>query len=130
MLYKGKYRRLVQLTLRKYLPQLPAVRMDYPKVMKNFFSPEDVWENVYPTIMPQWDRSPRSGNYDGVFVNATPKNFKSHVEQALELLRDKAPQHRILFLRAWNEWGEGNYMEPDEKYGHGFIDALREAITE
>ena len=130
MLYKGKYRRLIQLSLRKFLPQLPAVRMDYPKVMKNFFSPEDVWENIYPTIMPQWDRSPRSGNYDGVFVNATPENFKAHVERALDIIKDKAPEHRILFLRAWNEWREGNYMEPDQKYGHGFINALREAIKD
>lgn len=130
MLYKGKYRRLIQLSFRKYFSSLPAVLMDYPKVMKNFFSPEDTWENIYPTIMPQWDRSPRSGSYDGVFINATPENFKNHVEQALKLIAHKAPEHKLLFLRSWNEWGEGNYMEPDLQYGHGFINALRDVIVD
>lgn len=130
MLYKGKYRRLIQLSFRKYFSSLPAVLMDYPKVMKNFFSPEDTWENIYPTIMPQWDRSPRSGSYDGVFINATPENFKKHVEQALKLITHKAPEHKLLFLRSWNEWGEGNYMEPDLQYGHGFINALRDVIVD
>lgn len=129
MLYIGKYRRLVQLTLRKFFSRLPAVRMDYPKAMRHFFSPEDVWENVYPTLMPQWDRSPRSGSYDGIFVNATPDNFKRHVEEALRIVANRSPEHQILFLRSWNEWGEGNYMEPDLKYGRGFIHALKEVIS-
>ena len=39
-------------------------------------------------------------------------------------------EKQIIFLKSWNEWGEGNYMEPDQKYGHGYLDALKEAIEE
>ena len=46
------------------------------------------------------------------------------VEQALDLIKDKQDEHKILFLQSWNEWGEGNYMEPDLKFGHGYIDIL------
>lgn len=125
----GKHRRLIQKALRKHLPFLPNVRFNYPKTMENFFSPEDSWENVYPSLMPQWDRTPRAGNYDGVYVNATPENFEKHIRQALDIVKNKPYEHRILFLRAWNEWGEGNYVEPDTRYGHGFLDAIKNAIT-
>ena len=128
MAYKGRNIRLIQKALRKIFPQLPAIRVDYEKAMKYFYAPEDSWENVYPSIMPQWDRSPRAGNYDGIFVNSTPNNFKKHIMNALEIIKDKQPEHQILFLRAWNEWGEGNYVEPDYKYGHGFLDAIRDCI--
>ena len=128
MIYGGRTRRLVQKALRKLFPQLPAVILDYPKAMRHFYAPEDAWENVYPSLMPGWDRSPRAGNYDGVFVNSTPAHFKQHIVNALQLIADKQPQHRILFLRSWNEWGEGNYVEPDQKYGHGFLDALKDTI--
>lgn len=130
MIYTGKYKRISQICLRKLIPQLKTLCLDYPEVMKHCFAPEDSWENVYPNIMPQWDRSPRAGNMDGVFVNATPENFKKHILQALEVIKDKKPEHKILFLRSWNEWGEGNYVEPDELYGHGFLDAIHETVWE
>lgn len=44
------------------------------------------------------------------------------------MVEKKQPEHKILFLRSWNEWAEGNYMEPDLKFGHGYLDALAEVI--
>lgn len=126
--YDGKYMRVMQYLLCKFFPKMPVSRYDYDKIMRLFFSPEDNWENVYPTIMPQWDRTPRIGNGDGVYMNATPAGFRKHIEHALQVIENKAPEHKILFLRAWNEWGEGNYVEPDLKYGHGWLDAIRDAI--
>lgn len=128
MRYQGKYLRLILTTLQKYCPWLPALRYNYAKVMPYYYAQEDRWENVFPTIMPQWDRSPRSGAKDGIYVNATPENFRKHVEQALTLIAGKQPEHRVLFLRSWNEWAEGNYVEPDTVYGHGFLDALKQTL--
>jgi|MGYP000200912566 hypothetical protein len=51
------------------------------------------------------------------------------VEKALNLIKDKDYEHKILFLQSWNEWGEGNYMEPDLKFGHGYIDVLSKLIN-
>lgn len=128
MIYTGKYKRVMQLLLRRFFSGLKVNTFEYKNVVKNFFAPEDVWENVIPTIVPQWDRTPRVGSYDGVYVNATPEAFQRHVEDALALISKKQPQHRILMLRAWNEWGEGNYVEPDLKFGHGWLDAIRNAL--
>ena len=40
------------------------------------------------------------------------------------------PTQNLVFLKSWNEWGEGNYMEPDLKYGKGFINSLNQAIKD
>lgn len=130
MICDGKYKRAINLLLHKYLSFLPAITYDYPKVMKHCFAPEDVWENVYPTIMPQWDRSPRAATYEGVYVNATPENFAKHVREAVNIIKDKPDEHKILFLRSWNEWAEGNYVEPDLKYGHGFLNAIKQEVKD
>lgn len=103
---------------------------DYKKIIQHLFVEEDRWENVYPTLLPNWDRSPRSGKAANIYVNSTPDNFKKHIEKALDIVKDKDPEHKILFLMSWNEWGEGNYVEPDYKYGHGYLDAIRECIIE
>ena len=60
-------------------------------------------------------------------MDATPEKFARHIQKAIEIIKDKKKEHQILFLKSWNEWGEGNYVEPDLQYGHGFLDALREA---
>lgn len=128
MIEGGKVLRNIRFAIQKRLPFLPSLKYNYPKVVKHFFAPEDSWKNVYPSILPQWDRSPRAGNSEGIYVNATPENFKKHIMDALTTLKDKPQEHKILFLRSWNEWAEGNYVEPDLKYGHGFLDAIRDVI--
>ena len=129
MLYMGKYARIAKKLLHQYLPFLPTHRINYEKIIQHFFAPEDSWQNVYPSIFPQWDRTPRAGNGEGVYINATPTSFKKHIQDALNVIKNKDEEHQILFLRSWNEWGEGNYVEPDLKYGHAFLDAIKKTIV-
>ncbi len=101
---------------------------DYTRLMKHYYVEEDAWDNVYPSLFPQWDRSPRSGSRTNLLTGSTPEAFEKTMEQAFSLLKHKEPQHQIAFLKSWNEWGEGNYVEPDQKYGHGYLNAIRQAI--
>lgn len=128
MLYEGKWKNIAKTVLRHIGFPTGSMRYDYERTVRNYFAPEDTWENVYPSILPQWDRTPRVASMDGVYVNATPEKFENHIRQALSLIKDKLPEHRILFLKSWNEWGEGNYVEPDMEWGHGFIDAIHNAV--
>ncbi len=130
MLYQGKYKRMIDYLLHKKLTFLPAMRFNYPKVMEHFFAPEDKWENVFPTIIPQWDRTPRAGRSEGIYVNSTPENFRKHLKDAINLVAHKDEEHRIIMMKSWNEWGEGNYVEPDLKYGHGFLDSLKSELED
>lgn len=84
-------------------------------------------ENVYPTLVPNWDRTPRTKE-DSIYVDSTPEEFGKLAQRAFALVADKQAEHRIVFLKSWNEWGEGNYMEPDRQYGRGYLEALRRAI--
>lgn len=128
MLAKGKIRSLVNRVLGILHLKIGQNTYDYSETVRGFFSPEDKWENVYPTIIPQYDRSPREATKEGIYVNSSPDKFYTHICDAIELIKNKDPEHQVIFMRAWNEWAEGNYVEPDLKYGHGWIQALAKAL--
>jgi hypothetical protein len=84
----------------------------------------------YPCVVPGWDNTPRSGVRGVVLQGATPSLFRRHVADAAHLLVDRDDDHRILFIKSWNEWAEGNYLEPDRRFGRAFLEAFREAVFE
>ena len=128
MLYEGKWKNIVKVIMRKIGLPVGSQHYDYARTVCNYFAPEDAWENVFPTILPQWDRSPRVASADGVYTNVTPQKFEQHIRQAIDIVKHKSPDHQVIFLKSWNEWGEGNYVEPDQKFGHGFLEAIRHTI--
>jgi hypothetical protein len=105
-------------------------KYEYKKIIKNYYIQADQWENVYPTIIPNRDRSARSGRTADIWHGSTPELFKKHVRDALEIIKNKEDEHKILFLQSWNEWGEGNYIEPDIVFGKKYLECLKEALTE
>lgn len=128
MLCEGRIWSILKRGLRKLDLNFGKKTINYPDAVAGYFAPEDSWENVFPTILPQWDRSPRVSSADGVYINANPSTFEAHIKHALTFLKDKSAEHQVLFLKSWNEWGEGNYVEPDEQFGHGWLDAIRKSI--
>lgn len=107
---------------------VPLNKYNYKDIIKHLSSDLDKREDVFPSIIPQWDRSPRSGRRTTIYHGSTPELFKLHVEDVLDKIKDKPIDKRILFVRSWNEWGEGNYIEPDQKFGTGYLDALRDIL--
>lgn len=106
----------------------PISKCDQRKINKWLYTEEDKQENVYPTLMPNWDRTARSGKKARIYTNSTPAVFEEQIDQVLELVENKTMEHKIVFLMSWNEWAEGNYVEPDLKYGHSYLVALRKKI--
>lgn len=103
-------------------------KTSYKKIIPTLIGDEEKQENIFPTIMPNWDHTPRSGVKGDLFENATPELFQKHAEQVLNIVSQKPDKFQLIFLKSWNEWGEGNYMEPDLRYGKGYIHALRNAV--
>lgn len=100
---------------------------DYSKVSALMFNQLDAREDVYPSIVPNWDHSPRSGGKSLILTDSTPKKFKIQASELFDITKSK--DENIIFVKSWNEWGEGNYMEPDLVFGHGYIEALKDAIN-
>lgn len=102
---------------------------DYGKVMEGMYTAEDCWDNVFPTVIPRWDRTPRRGHGADIYINESPELFEKTVDRVIDMVQSKKPEHRIIFVRAWNEWGEGNYLEPDLQWGRGFLEALKRSLV-
>lgn len=73
-----------------------------------------------------YDDTPRRGEAGSVMLNATPEKFAAYFKCLYELSirQDK----ELLFVSAWNEWGEGMYLEPDERNGSAYLDALADVL--
>jgi lipopolysaccharide biosynthesis protein len=92
----------------------------------------DQLSRPYPTIpccFVSWDNSPRRGRDGIIYINSSPELFKASVVQSIKVAKNHPSNHSLLFINAWNEWAEGNYLEPDLKRGHSYLKALHQALT-
>ena len=130
---KSKFGIFVKKVLKRlssYMLLQPPYVFDYRKEYKHFITKEECDEHVLPQLIPQWDHSPRTGGKGYIYTHSTPDYFYRHVKDALEAVRNKSENIQVIMLKSWNEWAEGNYMEPDLKYRKGYIKALRKALDE
>ena len=85
-------------------------------------------DHIHPCVYPNWDNTPRSKRAGLVLRGSKPEVFRPHVQAAIQRIAHLPPENRLLFVKSWNEWAEGNYLEPDEEHGHGFLRVLDEEL--
>lgn len=107
---------------------IPSI-YDYAKLLPYLLPQSLASEKVYPCAIPNWDNSPRSGVNGLVFHKSTPELFRKNLRSALELIKDRPAEQRIVFIKSWNEWAEGNHLEPDLRYGHAYLEVVRDELT-
>lgn len=121
--------KFIKSRIKLYLFKKPALCFEYKEAMPYLIDEKiDRQEDIIPGLVPNFDHSPRSKQFGFILHNSTPNLFYHHCKQIFDLVSKK--NNKIVFLRSWNEWGEGNYMEPDIKYGRGYVEALRKAMDE
>ena len=108
--------------LLRYVRGKAPLVYDYAEAMRAFDAPVMQREEVVPTILPNWDHSPRSGTRAFILDHASPEPFKKHAETIRRITEGK--KNKLVMLKSWNEWSEGNCMEPDERWGKQYIDIL------
>jgi glycosyltransferase involved in cell wall biosynthesis len=102
---------------------------DYQKAWPILANPEPVSYRRYDTVFPGWDNSARTGLNGVVVQNNSPEAYQEWLSQTIARARQQPPEHRIVFLNAWNEWAEGAHLEPDRKNQDAYLKATRDAIS-
>lgn len=99
-------------------------KYNYEDVIKYLVGKETRFNHVIPTIFPNWDHSPRSKGKTFLAHNSTPDLFRTHVKEVIDAVKEKPAEERFVFIKSWNEWAEGNYMEPDRRYGRKYLEVF------
>ncbi len=103
-------------------------RHDYADVVAAALQDMPPGRRFLPSVLPCWDNTPRSAWRGVVYDNATPALFGRYLDKAIAKVAQHPPQEAIVFLKAWNEWAEGNCVEPDQQWGGAWLDALRSRL--
>jgi lipopolysaccharide biosynthesis protein len=80
---------------------------------------------VHPCIFVSWDNTARRKENGIVFINSTPEIFETGLRSIVEASLEKPYSERLVFINAWNEWAEGNHLEPDLKTGLQYLEAVK-----
>ncbi|WP_339847450.1 glycoside hydrolase family 99-like domain-containing protein [uncultured Dokdonia sp.] len=86
-------------------------------------------EDTYPTVTPMWDNTARRRVNYFVLHDSTPEKYKKWLTHVAEKYPWKKMPEPFLFINAWNEWAEGNHLEPCQKWGTQYLDATQEVIN-
>jgi len=79
--------------------------------------------------MPSWDNSARRATEATIFRDASPALYGRWLQGVIANEKKREPSP-VVFINAWNEWAEGNHLEPDLKYGHAYLEATKQALLD
>lgn len=105
--------------------------MDYDKVWQSILerTPHRDGEQIYPGAYVNWDNTPRRGSSGQSSLGMTPQKFGWYLSKQIARAKE-AYKSEFVFINAWNEWGEGAYLEPDIEYGYQYLHAVRRALDQ
>ena len=121
--------RILHRVRRSFGVQLYIDKHDFKDCYSYLVNDDARRNDVYPSLLAGYDRSPRAGAKAQIFYNFTPETWRLHVRNVLSYVSGKEREHNLVFLKSWNEWGESNYIEPDLRYGTAMLDVLKEELS-
>jgi lipopolysaccharide biosynthesis protein len=108
----------------------PSRFFDYAKSAERFMARRLPGYPLLRTAMPSWDNSPRRRERAHVFLNGSPEAYGRWLEAIVRQTRQlRFGDERLVFINAWNEWAEGNYLEPDQEHGRAYLEATARALV-
>lgn len=97
-------------------------RLEYDDVWNTLLKYRSNKKNVLYEAFVGFDDTPRRGKIGKVIEHATPEKFKKYLSELIA--KTIANDNDLIFINAWNEWGEGMHLEPDERFQYGFLEAI------
>ncbi len=111
-------------------PNLWPQAYPYAEFVRDAFADVVFDDHVIPLAVPNWDNTPRCGIKGNLLHRSAPDLFARHLREAIGLVRGRDAEHRLVFVRSWNEWAEGNHLEPDLRHGLGYLRAVRAEVLD
>jgi len=104
--------------------------LDYQaSVDRQMRRPPPAWKR-FPSVMVGWDNTARRQLGATIFDGATPEAYERWLRRTVETVAHVPEEENFLFILAWNEWAEGNHLEPDQRYGRAFLEATRAVLID
>ena len=126
--------RLKRTRFHKFIPSVHASRK-YPERLYDYLSAKEKlichekFEGHYiPMTVPKWDTTPRYEKNAIILNNSSPEAFKKHFSDVVDQVQMNEVDKKIVFIKSWNEWAEGNCLEPDQLHGMGYLESVREVL--
>jgi hypothetical protein len=89
---------------------------------------QDLMDDEYPLLLPNWDNTPRLAERGLVLQGSTPELFEDYLKETLHKVERRPYEKRLIFIKSWNEWAEGNYLEPDHRFGKRYLEIIKKNI--
>ena len=124
--YRKYYRRWHEYKVNKLLRPVPV---KYDKYVEYALQQFKKYPEYIPSIEPDFDHSPRSGHRWVILHESTPDKWADLCKRTMDIC-NRDGEENLLFIKAWNEWGEGNYLEPDMKWGKRYIEATGSVLKQ
>ncbi|NCD00126.1 MAG: hypothetical protein EOL95_10555 [Bacteroidia bacterium] len=105
------------------------VRIDYKTFIDLDLNLHNQEYKCFPGVSPGWDNSSRRPvGKATIFEGSTPDKFKYWLSKKLQNFEPYSHEENFIMINAWNEWAEGNHLEPCKKWGLQFLEALNDEI--
>jgi hypothetical protein len=101
---------------------------DYDETWKKILDARPSAENAIPSAFVDWDNTPRKIERGSVCLGANPEKFEVYFDKLAHKAIHEYKQDKV-FVFAWNEWAEGGYLEPDKKFGYGYLEAIKRVVN-
>ena len=102
----------------------------YKKAIEFMVNEKAIDPTIIPVVAPNWDHSPRSGSNALILDDCNPKYFLRLMEKTIAIVSSKPENRTQIIVKSWNEWGEGNHLEPDLKYKRGYLEAIQKCLDD
>jgi len=130
--------KLVRMLPQRYKDMLLTVREAFINEL-TFHDYNAIWQKIievrpdqklttFPGAFVDWDNTSRYKKRATIFRGATPDGFGTWFAKLVDSMPRRNLPENFIFLNAWNEWSEGTYLEPDERYGYQYLEAVRKVL--
>lgn len=103
---------------------------DYRNLVEHALKLPEVSYKRFKSVNPMWDNSARRENNATIFINSTPDAYYEWLSSTLKNFRPYSDSENFVFINAWNEWAEGNHLEPCQRWGRAYLEATRKAALD